>query len=210
MPEIKYEHPSDNELSEYLQESVRGSSFCLAAATPDGLERMFGPNEREAVRTFLSIMGLDFLESSIRMIFQSLQRLNGLSRADPFWLNTNCRPTIPKLGLYCDRLLKQNPDDTTALWTLAALGVWYPQNDFGLPHWKRLLATGAIAIDTLICASLTAQLNGTPTAEELGTFIKDVDQQAAAMPILRRLSQTGGKVLPDWSQAVMSFANNVP
>jgi hypothetical protein len=94
VPETKTQLPSDQELRSYLDEWLKTSAVSLLADYPED-RKNYHPEVVEAL-SYLSSSGSrsKFLTTVNNSIFQSLQRLNQLPRSDPFWYNTNCRPTI--------------------------------------------------------------------------------------------------------------------
>src|SRR5687767_7728034 len=101
-------------IEEYFQSTIEGTELAEADLNGDGL----------------------FSRAS-RAILDGLYRLDALPREDPFWQNTNNRATIHKLGEFCRLLLKQNPANTRAIWTLIGLDLLHWSNiQIGL--WKRL------------------------------------------------------------------------
>jgi hypothetical protein len=95
MPEIKNEVPTDQELRDYFMEHY-GSLGDLLNHQHAGSDA-----ESEATRALRLSPDLgckSFLSTALDSIFASLQRLNRLPRTDPFWHNTNRRPTVYKLN----------------------------------------------------------------------------------------------------------------
>src|SRR5262245_47153596 len=134
MPEIKSEQPPDDELYAYFREHLTRSVFggLHSDAPTRDQDRAF--LEQYGLLAFRELGGVAYVEKAARVIFQSCRRLNQLPRSDPFWENTNLRPTVYKVPEFCQRLLAEDPGDTLALWTLASLSTFWGANDFGQEH----------------------------------------------------------------------------
>jgi hypothetical protein len=96
VPEIKNETPTDEELRAYLAESMKVSTLTMLADYTED-PHPWSPEVDEAL-SYLSTHRSTFLTTMTGTIFQASRRLNHLPRTDPFWRNTNLRPTIYKLA----------------------------------------------------------------------------------------------------------------
>jgi hypothetical protein len=139
VPEIKNEVPSDQELAAYLDESLEGSSFSLLIHYPEN-QRQYHPEVAEALCYLSSFQQSSELLATFRnSLFQSLLRLNHLPRTDPFWNNTNLRPTLSKLTEFCERVLSAEPNDVLSLLTISVMTVFHT-GEFQRGRWAQLNA----------------------------------------------------------------------
>jgi hypothetical protein len=194
MPELKYEIPTDNELREYFLEhfdfTVKGEMFAPLA-------RAEGQDLRAGCDRLIKKAG--------ESIFASLQRLNRLERADPFWRGTNRRPTVYKLGEFCDVALKENPEDVLALRTKLALSVvWGDYGLFGLEQWRRLQATSELEAEDLICAELYIELAcGCGTASRAAGLLRELGLSDEAKSVLETGRRSADEVIVNWCESVL-------
>jgi hypothetical protein len=202
MPEIRNEVPTDDELRVYLLESLAVSSITMLARYPDK-EQQWQPEMAEAL-SYLSVNGSTFLTVMTDTIFQASKRLNQLSREDPFWRNTNRRPTIYKLPEHCGEILRDDPNDVLSLLTIVVLDV-ARSGEFRSELWSRLNRLQAVSMEFIAFAAMLLWLSGGVGAEAFCMFVKDTGSMAEAEPILRRVSANGGKVLAEWSDSVMGL-----
>jgi hypothetical protein len=200
MPEIRNEIPTDDELREYLLASFPSLGDDFSYLVPECIIR-YSP----AAAEFLLLPSLGFGEfwhRAAQAVFRSLQRLNELPRDDPFWQNTNRRPTLFKLHDHCARLLRQDTRDEVALWTVAALDVFYGSNDFGRERWATLRRTTGLDIRWPVYAALYTELHAAPSAAGLAEFLWENAAVAEAAPLLRLFAECPGRRIRAWSLAV--------
>jgi hypothetical protein len=69
-----------------------------------------------------------------------LIRLNNLPPDDPFWVNTNGRPTVFKLPEYFARVFSESPEDEQARWGLIATQLVPCDNNFASAMLMPLVA----------------------------------------------------------------------
>ncbi|HEU4391816.1 MAG TPA: hypothetical protein VFV34_28780, partial [Blastocatellia bacterium] len=157
MPEIKNEIPSDRELGDYFIDHINGS--CLAVAYYGAAVQEH--RSQEWAKPLVALYEIGFGQTVKQIadsILDSLHRLNRLPRSDPFWDNTNKRPTIFKLNDFCKRLLRENPDDVLCLRCSAALEVFHGSNSFGQHYWTRLHKLAALEVSWPIVAGLISEI----------------------------------------------------
>ncbi|MDD2802349.1 MAG: hypothetical protein PHE96_12925 [Methylococcales bacterium] len=184
MPRLKNEIPTDEELRSYFMEYLGLLSSGYASEYP----------------------GCDsFCMKARESIFESLCRLNRLPRSDSFWSNTNFRPTIYKLGDFCRLVLKSNPQDTLALWTIAALDVSNGVDGFGYKQWKVLCDLGNFDVTWPICAALLQGGPGGISDTTLATLLLDMDVVEAARPLLQQHADSARPNIRAWAENVLGM-----
>jgi hypothetical protein len=151
MPELKNEVPTDQELREYYMEHYGYLVELLNHQHPEsGADTEFF----RALRLLPSLGCKDFLSTALESIFASLQRLNRLPRTDPFWHNTNRRPTVYKLHEFCQLVLQKDPNDALALWTVMAMSIFAGADSSYSREWRRLNELGRLETGQVVCAAL--------------------------------------------------------
>ena len=106
-------------------------------------------------------------------IVQALYRLDAFPRSHPFWINTNHKATIHKLQEFSGIILEENPEDSPALWCLAALNVLYYSNDFGAKAWERLNKLESLDVRWPIYAAYhVSSMAGSPSLKLKGVLQK--------------------------------------
>lgn len=182
MSQLKNEIPTDKELHSYFMEHLGLLSPGFASEYP----------------------GCDsFCMKARESIFESLSRLNRLPRSDLFWVSTNLRPTVHKLEDFCSQALENDPQDTLALWTLAALAVSRGVDGFGYEQWKALHGLSNFDVTWPICAAL---LQGGPAGisdAALATLLLDLDAIEAARPLLQRYAESTQLNISAWAKRVL-------
>jgi hypothetical protein len=114
MPELAHEYPTSEELQAYLHEHLDRSMFSDWSKATDG-----------AAVSIVRQNGQVFSARAYEALLTGLSRLNELPRTNPFWRNTNNRPTIYKLGEFCQMKLADAPEDKDrALRTASILQRW--------------------------------------------------------------------------------------
>jgi len=191
MPELKNEIPTEEELYRYFMESC-----------PRLMEPQFEDDETsEALR-----LGCDRLLRKVgECIFESLQRLNTLPRTDPFWRNTNKRPTIFKLSEFGRDLLKLNADDRQALWLKASLAVFYGAHDFGSENWKRLRELGDFDVSWAVLAGLWNEVNLGFGPGGTASLLLEMEATEEARPLLELCAGSKSVFISEWAQGVLAL-----
>ena len=182
MIKLDNEIPTEEELHDYLIDNLGLLSSGYASEYP-GCET--------------------FCKKAIGTILESLNRLNQLPRIDPFWTNTNRRPTIHKLDDYCNLLLQGNDQDTLAIWTLAALDVSRGIDGFGCQHWQALHDQGNFDVTWPICAAL---LQGGPAGisdRALAMLLSDIEVVETAQPVLQSYVASARPNISAWATRVL-------
>lgn len=191
MPELKNEIPTDQELYRYFMESC---------------PRLLEPRTEDDVLSEALRLGCDRLLRRVgECIFESLQRLNTLSRTDPFWQNTNKRPTIFKLSEFGSNLLKLNADDRQALWMQASLDVFYGDNDFGSEHWKRLRELGDFDVSWAVLAGLWNEVNLGFGPDGMASLLLEMKAVEEARGLLQLCTGSKSDIISEWAQGVLAL-----
>src|ERR1700683_3027578 len=120
MPELLHEVPSDEELTAYCDQHLADSIFSLIRESRSKLEKIYPVDILLAIEALRALGCEQFCQLAMMSIRESHRRLNGLSRTDTLWANTNKRPTIYKVGDFCRRILRDEPHD------LLSFGHWAP------------------------------------------------------------------------------------
>jgi hypothetical protein len=197
MPEIVNEVPSDAELLAYLAESMASSGIAMLSEFPSG-RIAWHPDVAEALAYLWAWPSREtFLQTAHDTLFGALKRLNQLSREDPFWRNTNRRPTIFKLPDFGE------PDDALSLLTRAVLDLKFV-TEFRPELWGRLYRLGLADLEFVAFAAMLLELAGAPDADEFEVFVMQTETAGLVRPLLREVAQNGGKFLGEWSGRVAS------
>lgn len=203
MPEIKNEVPSDEELLAYMNEWLDKSCFGLLTWYPEN-QHYYHPEVVEALSYLSASPALsDFLQTTRDTFFRSLKRLNKSPRDNPFWLNTNLRPTAFKLRSFCEQAVKDQPDDKLSLWTVVLLNLAHA-GGFSPERWIRLYHLKAVNLDAVVFAAMFLEVAGSPSAEEFSVFVTATTTTAQATSMLRQIGANGGKLFARWSEAVVN------
>lgn len=198
MPEIRNEVPSEDELREYFDLCLARTTLPWLRPPTKALHNPY-PDEMVAALAFLRPLGADrFYELATAALFRSLLRLNHLPRTDPFWHNTNKRPTWFKLTEFCYRLLRANPDDELALWTLGALEVGQSGDTFGQASWTPLHAQGRFELPWAVCAAYLTSGAAPDTADQLASFLLEQSSLNTARAVLEPFRRQAAGDLPGW------------
>ena len=214
--------PPGHRTSAFPSQEKRGF-VVLASSLPTPEQKSEGPTEEDLRRDVLANLGLlgaayaseypgceSFCKKAIASIFESLCQLNRLARSDPFWTDTNRRPTLHTLDSYCGLMLQANPQDVLALWTMAALDVSRGADGFGYRHWKALYDLGHLDVAWPICAAL---LQGGPAGisdTALATLLWTIDAVEAARPLLQAHAGSAGPHTSGWVTRVLDLLKEAP
>jgi len=204
VPELRDEVPSDEALQAYCEEHLRNSIFSLIASSRLELERTYAADIVLAIETLHTVGGERFCELAMSSILDSLRRLNRLPRTDPFWVNTNKRPTIYKLPDFCKGILIDEPHDVLSLWTLGSITVWSYSNQFGQHYWERLYRLGQVELTSALTAALLIQITSNDTAQQFAEFLQESDAIVEGSSHLTRLREHGAAFLCTWVDRVLA------
>lgn len=181
MPELTSTTPTDEELRAYFVQHIHES-------TPLELDSTI-------LTPFQQQIGFaDFVVMLAESIYTCLRRLNQLPRSDPFWENTNRKPTFYKLTGFCRKvLLKQDPFDTYAL--LATIALYLDSGSLQLceQEWKNLRHSRDFQGNWLVYAAY--ELNcctGMDPSSELVCLAKELQIEDAATALLETMSRGPG------------------
>ena len=204
VPEICNEIPSDQELTTYLNESLKSSSIALLDDYPDN-QHHYHPDIVEALAYLSSRpISAEFLSVLKGSMFLSLQHLNRLPRNDPFWRNTNFRPTVPKLREFCEKVLSGDPHDVTSLLTITAMIIFHT-GEFQRGRWIELLALNAVSVLWVVFAAMFMEACGADDSDQFAEFVNSSGMQSAITPLLKEIARSGGKLLSQWSDSVIAL-----
>jgi len=205
LPELAHETPSQDELKGYLQQHWERSIFATYWVTPEQASHWYSPDVAQAFISLQRLDGQAFAVRAFDAIFAGLNRMNRLPRNHPFWQNTNCRPTIYKLGEFCYIIRTEAPRDIDALWAAAILPVWFGRNDFGQEAWLELSRLPEFDLRYPLNAALTTHLNANSTEEQTYTFLREANAIGDTIPILRRLSVESAGLAAVWAHQVLQL-----
>jgi hypothetical protein len=144
-----------------------------------------------------------FLDKLRRALVGALIRLDALPRTHSFWKDTNKRPTLGKLQDFSLLLLKLDPGDTTALWTLVALGLYGGWKHIGQAWLERLQALGALEPAGAIQAALMTSVWSTYGRRELIQLLKRTNLCGPARGELERLKGETEEWVRAWAGSVL-------
>jgi hypothetical protein len=206
VPEIISEIPSEQEPLTYRDAWLDSSSICILTLDPKR-PNLFHQEIREAISYLSSLRCCpDFVAIVKSVLLESLKRLNQLPRTDPFWKNTNLRPTTPKLSSYCSDVLTQHPEDVLALLTQAVLGVAHA-SVFETQCWVRLFKLQAVGIETVAFAAMLLEVEGAPSATEFAVFLTETNTGDDVNQAILKAIVNGGKFLAGWGRSVAAIAS---
>ncbi len=110
-----------------------------------------------------------------------------------------------KLHEFCDSVLKKNPHDSLALWTLLAFQVLWGNDDFTSERWQRLHATGDLTGEDVLCAELYSELSlGCNDPTTVAKLLKELDIVEEAKPMLDLCRTSESERLTEWSVSLLS------
>jgi hypothetical protein len=195
VPELKNEVPTDQELRDYFMEHYGYLVDLL------NLHNAGSDAESEVTRALRLLPGLGckgFLSTALESIFASLQRLNRLPRTDPFWRNTNRRPTVYKLNEFCQLVLQRDPNDALALWTVIAMRIFHGRDNFYPREWRRLYESGQLETGQVVCAALCSGLTGGDTEGFIELLI-EIGAVEEARTMLEQFRASGSELIAEWA-----------
>lgn len=202
MPEIRNEVPSDEELWAYLDESLASSPLFLLTDLSRTHPQLQGPLDQASAAIVACPLYPALLTTIRDVLIRSLQRLNALPRSDPFWINTNLRPTVFKLPEFCARIVQREPDDVLSLWTMSALQIAHWGN-FDPGHWAQLYRLSEVSLDMAAFAAMVLEAEGSPTSEDFAEFLMVTGNHDAIGSLLAETVEDGGELLSDWRNGVL-------
>jgi hypothetical protein len=202
--EIGNQVPTDQELAAYLDESLRSSSISLLADYPQN-QKHYQHEIVEALAYMSSHpVSSEFVSKLRSSIFLSLQRLNQLPRTNDFWNGTNFRPTIPKVGEFCDQILSHDADDVTSLLTITAMTIFHT-GEFQRGRWTQLRSLNAVSLEWVVFAAMFMESCGADDSREFADFVRSSGSESTITPILEEISENGGRLLSEWSRKVLAL-----
>jgi hypothetical protein len=145
------------------------------------------------------------IERVSQAILHGLRRLDALPRTNEFWQGTNSYPTINKLTRLCEKQLQEDPTNREALMTLAALGLWYCRNHFGLPQWRMLCELEEVDIQTVVHAAMHVEISsGHATINDLVRYIRESNSTRQTVSTLEAIQNSDSQVCSSWASSVLS------
>jgi hypothetical protein len=202
VPELRNEVPSDQELVEYLEASLQPSSFSILADYPNNRDR-YPPDHVEALSYLASLpICVEFLSVLKNALCLTLKCLNQLPRTDPFWVNTNRRPTFLRLTEYCDRVLAQDPNDVGALLTITAITA-FRTGEFKRGRWAQLWELNAVSVEFIVFGAMFMEMCGAVDSHDLAELVVANRLENRILPELTAAAQRGGKLLAEWVGEVL-------
>jgi hypothetical protein len=202
--EIRNEIPSDQELADYLDESLNSSSISLLTDYRSPQARLH--TELVEALDYLSSRPIssEFLSDLKNALFLSLQRLNQLPRTNPFWRNSNLRPTIFKVGEFCEGVLSREPADVPSLLAISAMTIFHT-SEFRWGRWTQLLALNAVSLEWIVFAAMYMEVCGADDSGEFAEFVGSSGMRTAITPLLAKIGEDSGSLLSRWSYNVLSL-----
>jgi hypothetical protein len=144
----------------------------------------------------------DFIRRIRRAVLDGFQRLDALSRDDPFWEGTNRRPTFYKLPAFSLKCLHDNPGDARVLWTIAAVYVvnW---SNFEPRFWTPFIPAGGLDASWPIYAALYVDsCCGTDSVNALVSLLQESGLRDQAQRVLERLARSDDQFIRQWAGGV--------
>jgi hypothetical protein len=203
MPELIHGTPSEAELKDYLEKHLASSMLAPFGMTAEELSKSFCPEVAQAFISLKELDGQEFAQRAIAAVSTGLTMMNGLPRRDSFWRGTNCRPTIYKLGEFCQLKRIEEPRNLALLWAVAILPVWFGSNDFGQEAWMELSRLQGFDLRWPLYAALTIHLTANATEEQVSRFLREANATRESGPILRRIATEGGGLAVLWATQVL-------
>jgi hypothetical protein len=159
----------------------------------------------EQVRSAFSGRHLDdaFAGRLRRALYDGLCRLDALPRNDPFWVDTNRRPTLGKIRELAGQLLGRGTADAWACWAFAATSVLWCSNDFGLPGWRGLHTLGLLDMAWPVQAACRLRFDsGFDPGAALASFLVEVGACVAGRNTLEAAAVRCGDEPAGWARGV--------
>jgi hypothetical protein len=209
MNERLSETPSSDELRAYVLENAKMSAVAWCVPNSEFADGKLAPEYLASLRAFPLVGGALFVQRLLDALVEALERLNALSRDDPFWGGRNLRPTLLKLRDHNAEILRKNPDDRVALWAQAALYVLHGSTNFGPKQWRRLHYVGDFDVRWPVLAALATELNADPTAEALAELLDRVEAVPEAREFLATFDACGDAWIVAWRDAVVAALDDL-
>lgn len=206
-PPFENEVPTDAELSAYLFDRLESSGISMLSGHPHpGV--VFHPDVVEAL-DFLSKSPLceRFLSTTLGVLLGELRRLNSLPRSDPFWHNTNRRPTLFKLGDFAGYVQRTNPGDAQSLLTQAVMSLvsvtWFDPS-----LWARLYRANVVDLEFVVFGAMLFEVAGAPNAGEFAEFAHQTGTHAQVTALLRGMEGRAGQIFEEWLEQVLAVLDS--
>jgi hypothetical protein len=190
-------------------EHLAHSALAPFQMSQEELNQSFAPEVAQAFASLTRLDGREFSSRVFDAILAGLERMNSLVRTDPFWTNTNRRPTIYKLAEFCHIELIRSPNDPNILFAEAVLAVWFGRNDFGQEAWYALSRLPGFDLRWPIYAAVTTHLSANSTEDQLAEFLSEPNVKLAAIPVLRRFECEAGGLVVLWARTVLRLLDEL-
>lgn len=151
-------------------------------------------------------------------ILDSLDRLNKLSRANPFWEKTDHKPTIDKLDKFCVIILtKGNDKDALSLWTLAALHLlgcaeesYSLKNieNIGSHYWKLLYELNLVSSEEILYAAFYSYFYEHYGEYLFASFVFDIGLIDESLQFFQKYKISKFNSISKWSESIITILHN--
>ena len=145
----------------------------------------------------------DFARTMTRHFIECWRELDALPRDDPFWDGTNRRPTILKLGDFCEKIRNDRPSDPAFRKMTVARDVVIGMA-FHAPPWKSLREAGGLDDSWPVYAALLGLEGGMETDVDLPEFLKEIGPSEPALSALNRLTRSETPWIAGWAERVIA------
>lgn len=202
-PPFENEVPTEAELSAYLFDRLKSSGIAMLSHHPHS-EIQLHPDVNEAL-DYLSASPLRerFLHTAHGTLLGELQRLNRLPRDNPFWLNTNRRPTLFKLRDFAAHGQNADPQDAPSLLTQAVMDM-VDVTAFRPDLWTKLHGANVVDLEFVVFSALLFEVTGTPNVEEFVVFTRRTGTIQQVTAHLRAMEGRAGRIFEEWAQQVLA------
>lgn len=123
-----------------------------------------------------------------RAILACMIRMRDIPRTDPFWANTNDEVTFGKIPKFCERALRDDPEDMQAMWAVVGTDL-FEGDEFRPGAWRVLVEAHQVELNDVAEAASSMYLaSGRETEGDLVSFIVDlgIDGRQFLGDLLRR------------------------
>jgi hypothetical protein len=158
-----------------------------------------------AVRDEARSLGVpdDFLHTMIEGFVEGFRRLDGLPRDDPFWAETNRRPTRFKMGDFCRKLAEDDPEYVQLLMMQSAVQVLVGHY-FDPITWRRLISCGRAGVSWALYAALMGiHFGGYETAPAVMQFLDDSGLYDEAQSAIDLLAGSDVPWVREWAETIV-------
>jgi hypothetical protein len=152
----------------------------------------------------------EFVEAMTDHFVEGFRRLDAIPREDPFWDGTNRRPTSNKMYSYCEKALRDNPDDIQALWIRVATQVVHGMA-FSPSTWESLNSADRLDATWIVHAALYAEIQGGyDTVPELLKLLRKTGLHGRVLRHLKEMVLTMDGYIAKWARRVIEGRDSSP